>query len=601
MRKTTVYAALLAIVLMLAPVKNVFSQVSLKDENGKDVTLYNKSFALVIGVVNYTAGWPSLRGVQKDVEGVKQALEKQGFFVTVVLDPDSKSLDLAYKDFISKYGLDADNRLLFYFAGHGHTIHTAYGEEMGYIVPTDAPNPNTDKNNFLSKAMAMQQIEVYAKQIQSKHVLFLFDACFSGSIFAITRAIPENISYKTSKPVRQFISSGSADETVPDESIFRQQFMSGLDGEADLNNDGFITGTELGEFLTEKVINYSKNNQHPQYGKIRNPFLDKGDFVFLSKAEKEPNNSSNESSANLSRGANSKADNAYEADKSNSLKFVDDEVKKEKLPWDDEYQDMKSIFAKVAIRAMKGQYLFAENSPNGNVLAKADDFTTNEVFDVIPVGERKVALRSPKGKYLNATEDEKEVYADRDSIGKNETFEIVELEGDKVGFKTAHGKFLCAEWGGDNLVAANRTKIDVWEVFSFIKLRQVALKTFNGQVLNIDSDKELKAKGRLMQKKQEDNIYIEFVKLNRNKVALKSQTGFYLGVNGDKIYAEYTNPGNKSTFELVELEKNKIALKAQNGKYLTAVGGGGFGLKADGDEIGDWQKFEIVHLTPKAK
>jgi len=109
----------------------------------------------------------------------------------------------------------------------------------------------------------------------------LFDSCFSGSIFALGRAIPENISYKTSKPVRQFITAGSADEQVPDESVFRSQFVAALQGEGDADQDGYLTGVELGEFLQSKVVNYSNGTQHPQYGKIRNPHLDKGDFVFL--------------------------------------------------------------------------------------------------------------------------------------------------------------------------------------------------------------------------------------------------------------------------------------------------------------------------------
>ncbi len=155
-----------------------------------------------------------------------------------------------------------------------------WGDDLGYIVSVDAPLPDYDPPNFQSKSMSMEQINIYAKQIQSKHALFLFDSCFSGSIFALNRAVPEIISYKTAQPVRQFITSGSANETVPDESIFRAQFARALQGEADSDGDGYVTGTELGEFLQSTVVNYSHNAQHPQYGKIRNPKLDKGDFVF---------------------------------------------------------------------------------------------------------------------------------------------------------------------------------------------------------------------------------------------------------------------------------------------------------------------------------
>ncbi len=264
---------------------SVSAGIVIKDTSGKQVGLYQESHALVIGVSEYT-DWPILPGVKKDVQLVKAALEAQGFEVETVMDPDRKELQNAYRHFIDRYGHNPDNRLLFYYAGHGHTLKLAYGGDMGYIVPKDAPNPNRDKNGFLRKALDMEQMEVFAKRIESKHALFLFDSCFSGSIFALSRAVPENISYKTSKPVRQFITAGSANETVPDESIFRHQFISALEGEGDLDKDGYVTGVELGEFLQKKVVNYSQGSQHPQYGKIRNPHLDKGDFVFSIESAK---------------------------------------------------------------------------------------------------------------------------------------------------------------------------------------------------------------------------------------------------------------------------------------------------------------------------
>lgn len=263
--------------------------LNIRAEDGKDIQLYDKSYALVIGVSDYAAGWPKLPGVKNDIEEVARALERHGFQVTKVVNPDSAQLDKAFKAFIDENGIGVENRLLFYFAGHGHTIKQSYGEEMGYIVPVDAPNPTRDPAGFMSKAMDMQQMELYARRIQSKHALFLFDSCFSGALFALSRAVPDSIGYKTARPVRQFITSGSADEQVPDQSIFRRQFVEAIEGEADGNRDGYVTGTELGEFLQDKVVNYSRNAQHPQYGKIRNPNLDKGDFVFaLPKTAKPP-------------------------------------------------------------------------------------------------------------------------------------------------------------------------------------------------------------------------------------------------------------------------------------------------------------------------
>ena len=266
--------------------------VPIKNPQGEQVLLYKESHALVVGVSAYEKGWPTLPGVLKDVELVKYALEEKDFHVITVINPSFDELRNAIEKFIHRYGQQEDNRLLFYFAGHGHTLKLSYGDEMGYFVPVNAPNPNRDESGFLAKSLNMESIEVFAKQIQAKHALFLFDSCFSGSIFALSRAaIPANISYKTSEPVRQFVTAGSANETVPDESIFRDQFIRAIRGEGDSDGDGYVTGVELGEFLQKTVVNYSKGSQHPQYGKIRNPNLDKGDFVFSLLATDSINNS----------------------------------------------------------------------------------------------------------------------------------------------------------------------------------------------------------------------------------------------------------------------------------------------------------------------
>ncbi len=251
------------------------------DNTVAEIELYRDSHALIIGVSQYNNGWPKLPGVVEDVKAVRKKLIENGFTVTTVMDPNTLQLRQSFENFISQYGNDLNNRLLFYFAGHGHTIQPAYGgDPIGYIVPLDAPLPKVDVEQFKRRAMSMQRIEEFARIIDSKHALFLFDSCFSGSLFALSRAVPEDISYKTAKPVRQFITSGGEDEQVSDLSIFRQQFIAGLNGEADANSDGFVTGTELSTFLQSSVINYSKGYQHPQYGKIRHPKLDKGDFVF---------------------------------------------------------------------------------------------------------------------------------------------------------------------------------------------------------------------------------------------------------------------------------------------------------------------------------
>ena len=178
--------------------------VVLPNETGQQAQLYQNSHALLIGVSDYQNGWPDLPGVRKDMALVQEALEENGFEVMTIDDPDSEELDKIFDQFISIYGRNPENRLLIYFAGHGHSQLQTYGTTMGYLVPTDAPDPQQDLNGFLDKALDLQMIDVYSKRIQSKHALFLFDSCFSGELFALSRAVPEEIAkkhFKTSASV----------------------------------------------------------------------------------------------------------------------------------------------------------------------------------------------------------------------------------------------------------------------------------------------------------------------------------------------------------------------------------------------------------------
>jgi formylglycine-generating enzyme required for sulfatase activity len=283
MRRTVLLILLLVAGVSLGQDRG-FKRVKLRAA-GDIGSLYRASHALVIGNSNYSDAWPSLSGVDEDISEVTDALQFRGFNVVQAKDLNKYQLDSAITDFISEYGTNREAALLLYFAGHGHTVVTNYGDKLGYIVPIGAPNPNENPMAFQSNAMEMAQMEIYAKRIESKHALFVFDACFSGSVFSVSRAIPEVISYKTIQPVRQFITSGTEDEKVSDESVFRKQFVSAITtNDADFNEDGYLTGTELGRYLQSTVINYTQNNQHPQYGKMNNPALNKGDFVFTLNA-----------------------------------------------------------------------------------------------------------------------------------------------------------------------------------------------------------------------------------------------------------------------------------------------------------------------------
>ena len=257
-------------------------KISVRTSAGEDIELYNASYALVIGNGNYTNGWDPLPGALQDVKEVAEALKTHDFNVTLKTDLTADEFENAFLTFVLEHGADEHNRLLFYYAGHGYTLPLANEQERGYLVMIDAPEPDTDKLGFVRESVNMETLVGESKAILARHVLFLFDCCFSGTILnARDRVRPESISDNIQYPVRQFITAGRANEPVPDRSVFKTAFLDLIDGRAaEPFRDGYITGAELGLYLKNQVPIYNEA-QHPQYGKIRDPKLDKGDFVFV--------------------------------------------------------------------------------------------------------------------------------------------------------------------------------------------------------------------------------------------------------------------------------------------------------------------------------
>jgi hypothetical protein len=246
--------------------------------NDQKVTLYTKSKALVIGMDHYSGAWPQLSNGIKDAEEVAKGLMAQGFEVTLKKDLKSEDLDRSLRNFFIVEGDDPNARLFLWFAGHGDTI-----DSEAYLVPIDAPSSDNDAE-FRSKAISLRRFGEYMREAKARHVLAIFDSCFSGSVFNVARSRPSPaITLATTQPVREFISSGEAEQQVSDDGTFRKLFLDALAGkesDADANHDGYVTGTELGLFLQQKMTDLTNNRQTPRYGKLNAYSYDRGDFVF---------------------------------------------------------------------------------------------------------------------------------------------------------------------------------------------------------------------------------------------------------------------------------------------------------------------------------
>ena len=254
--------------------------VEIVDARGDVVGHFTGAHALVIGESEYYNGWRRLPGAKEDAVAVKRLFEEQGFNVEIIEDANSRNLRSGITNFLDTYAHNPNARIVLYFAGHGATVDLG-GRRMGYIVPVDAP-PVSSNIDFLRAAIPMTQFETWAKEYTSRHILFIFDSCFAGTVFRSQGTTPPAINRLISQPVRQFITSGDADEEVPDESIFRRQLENALrNAAADTNRDGYVSGTELGLYLFNTVSNYMNGRQNPRIGKLNDANLDKGDFIFI--------------------------------------------------------------------------------------------------------------------------------------------------------------------------------------------------------------------------------------------------------------------------------------------------------------------------------
>lgn len=262
--------------------------------NGRRHVLYEESHALLISVSEYagaaSGGWDKLRNTASEVDAVAQALRPHGFSVTRVVDPTGDELVAAFRRFLAQHGQKTNVRLVVFFSGHGYTNPV---NDFGYVVPADAKSPRTDPVDFYAKALPIQQVELWAREVVSKHALFMFDSCFSGSIFSTksesVRPDPADneastrwrfLQGRSQEPVRQFISAGGANELLPGRSDFVPMLLHALRYGLPKQGDGFFTGKGLGLWLEESLPSLTGGKQNPQSGVVRSPALALGDMVF---------------------------------------------------------------------------------------------------------------------------------------------------------------------------------------------------------------------------------------------------------------------------------------------------------------------------------
>lgn len=270
---------------------------------------FSQSLAIAIGINQYSHGIPTLGTPVSDARAIAHTLQTDhGYTIQLLTDEQATCQTLTHLIHETlPQQIQPNDRLIFYFAGHGIALNGDNGPE-GFLIPQDARLGNTQ--TYLSMAALQQALTA----LPCRHFLAIFDCCFAGAFRWATRTrdisfVPDVIHQERYDrflidPAWQVITSTAYDQTALDaftfqdargqqgnHSPFALALLESLAGQADTSppattttpqGDGVITATELYLYLRDRV-------EAPTYqsGQRQTPSLfplgkhNKGEYIFL--------------------------------------------------------------------------------------------------------------------------------------------------------------------------------------------------------------------------------------------------------------------------------------------------------------------------------
>ena len=257
---------------------------------------FGKSVAFLVGVSDYKNLSPQLPYVKNDLRDMRQLLLATGGFDEVYLAQN----EVVNRFLIEKYmknnfpgWLSPDDRLLFYYSGHGAD---AKGR-TGYIQFSGAKEDDFTGNQILP----IKDVTYWCDEIKINHLLFIFDCCASGLAFT-SKGITGNdveqiLSTLSRNGSRTIITAGTAEEQTYEvprsgrngNGVFTLALMNALkSGATDRGKDGFLTIDEVFAGLKDEVNIFAA-----RYKKKLTPRLwpydesnYRGTFIFLNPEAK---------------------------------------------------------------------------------------------------------------------------------------------------------------------------------------------------------------------------------------------------------------------------------------------------------------------------
>ncbi|MFK8185277.1 MAG: caspase family protein [Phormidesmis sp.] len=275
---------------------------------------FEHSYALVVGINAYEHGIEPLNNAVNDAEAIANLLEAQhGYTVWRLFDQDaSHSAIQHYLKTHLPQQIQAGDRLLFYFSGHGIQLNQSDGPE-GYLIPQTAHLGQSDTY------LPMHEVSQDLNKLPCKHLLAVLDCCFAGSFRwssqqrkakiignaplykekydrfirdnawqVLTSAAHDQLAYDAF----DLKNDRGQDKTQPQNSPFATTLLKALAGAADMSppakypgdtpGDGVTTATEIYQYLRDTIEPPTDARGTPQTPELC-PFgkHGKGEYIFL--------------------------------------------------------------------------------------------------------------------------------------------------------------------------------------------------------------------------------------------------------------------------------------------------------------------------------
>ena len=232
------------------------------------------SYFVGIGIDEYDQ-WEPLNNAVNDVMGVSEVFQEYlGFEELLPLitnEGASKAkLNEAFSNTIPPL-LKPEDRLIVFFAGHGHTEKSLVNNDsldIGYLVPYDARDKSTSNfNSYINLDSLLSSIG----ELPPNEITVILDACASG--FAISERASLGDMKELGK-TRLVITSADKYQTASDDgpiknhSLFTGKLIECLQNGTINLSDNFFDIKDLATYLQSAVANYS--TQTPKVGPFYN-------------------------------------------------------------------------------------------------------------------------------------------------------------------------------------------------------------------------------------------------------------------------------------------------------------------------------------------